>query len=158
MVACLPDQLLLAHTSIQGVKSVPLSDITSGANSTEKLTTLNARLNFTSRPCNPLEPLVLGLISIIENTRNTHNTIVSTDSTEQSSVRASSIVVPYVPCIDPYTGIATPPRERGPLIPTHHIMPKQNEIGENFFGLRSLVTLFCPSRPTPGIFYSLLSL
>ena len=151
MVACLPDQLLLAHTSIQGVKSVPLSDITLGANSTEKLTTLNARLNFTSRPCNPLEPLVLGLISIIENTHNT-------DSTEQSSVRASSIVVPHVPYIDPYTGIATPPRERGPLIPTHNIMPKQNEIGENFFGLRSLVTLFCPSRPTPGIFCSLLSL
>jgi hypothetical protein len=145
LIACFPDQLLLACTAVQKLKTIPLSDISSGNGSALNSVTLNARLNFSSRPCSPLEPVVLGLISMTENMlRRPH-----TESSErEDSVAGTPKLGGEVPYTDTYTGISTPIRQ--PQSATVKDLSRVSDSERHILLLRALVTTHCPPRPVAG--------
>ena len=159
LITCLPDQLLLAHTvkSKTRGKSMSVSDFSKGLPSNF---VLNARLSFTTRPCSPLESLVLGLVSVTEGIYQ-HQQIKQITSHGQTDTM-------HTPYFDPYTVISSPVRPRPGDIDLMSAsaasvsdtgsssmstdMCTADRIERNLSALRSLVTTYCPPRPLAGDF------
>lgn len=145
MVAGFPDQLLLACTAVQKLKTVSLTDIALGTGSALNSVTLNARLNFSSRPCSPLEPVVLGLIAMTENMLRGPHTHSESNVRENSKTPKLEGEVPY---IDPYTGISTPTKQPQGVIVKD--LSRASDAERHILLMRSLVTTHCPPRPIAG--------
>jgi hypothetical protein len=144
LIACFPDQLLLACTAVQKLKSISLSDISSGTGSALNSVTLNARLNFSSRPCSPLEPVVLGLISMTESMLRCPHT----DSNQRkNSIGSAPRLGGEVPYIDPYTGMTPNKQAQGAIVKD---LSRVSETERHILLLRALVTTHCPPRPAAG--------
>ena len=107
---------------------------------------LNARLSFSTRPCSPLESLVLGLISITEGliSQKQTNASVSKRQAYNQNIhglhgQTDAIHAPY---IDPYAVVQNHLKDAGHLLGIKKYLPT----------LRSLVTTYCPSRPLAGTY------
>ena len=121
-------------------KTIPLSDIISGTNINENSAnsvSLNAKLNFSCRPCNSLESVVLGLISMFEN------------KVDFASKRRDSNNQRGIPQIDHFTALSnTAKRSSFGSSMTH--LEDAEEVQKNVLSLSALVTSMCAPRMTPG--------
>ena len=141
--------MLLAHTEIQKikVKTVSLSSADLNRNNiTGGDVALNARLSFSTRPCSPLESLVLGLISVTEGqtAQNQKNEFIKKrHAIDQNinSVHGQTDTI-HVPYIDPYTVATSRSKEIGNFLGIEKYLPT----------LRSLIITYCPSRPLAGMY------
>jgi hypothetical protein len=101
VVACLPGRLLLAYTSLQPIKSYTnmKKNSTYGIDNVRTEENQNMNLNsllfFSSRPCNPIEPLVLGILSI---SRKHQEEVELNKSNERNNISKSRSV--YAPTFD----------------------------------------------------------
>jgi hypothetical protein len=103
VVACLPGRLLLAYTSLQPMNSFTnkrrlnngLDTVRTEENQGDQNMNLNSHLFFSSRPCNPIEPLVLGILSI---SKKHQEEVEIKKNNERNNVLKSYSV--YVPTFD----------------------------------------------------------
>ena len=162
LIASLPDQLLLAHTVLQKINlkikvkpiSLSLTDNNKN-NSIENNVSLNARLSFSTRPCSPLEPLVLGLISITEGINqhrhtqthtqkqtNKYHTQYNNNNNNSNSVHGQNDTA-FMNHLDPNTTLTSSlTRESGPPLGIKNYLTF----------LRALITTYCPPRSTTGTY------
>ena len=140
LIACLPDQLLIAYTALPKTKTPSLSDIISGTNLNENSVnsvSLNAKLNFSCRPCSSLESSVLGLVSMFENKEDLF------------SKRKDSNNERGLPQTDHFTAHLNTVKGSTFGSSIAHLEDAE-EVQRNVLCLSALVTSMCAPRLTPG--------